>query len=93
MSVWFPTTGNGDPIYLPCACFSRDHAIIIERDDDDAKNLILSVIGTRNPHMWTRLRYGLGYIFGGRGGSFADVILNEHNVRRLRAMCDEILAE
>lgn len=62
--------------YVPCRCWSADHLVAIDPDEDDAETLYVSVVSTRNGSFWHRVRWSLKHIFGGQDLVFADIVVN-----------------
>jgi len=82
--------------YVECSCEDPAHVIritsIAKKNDEPYTNLMTVEINmAHHRNWWQRLKTGLKYIFG-RGesnyGDYAEILLNEENVRDLKALCE-----
>lgn len=75
---------------LVCGCSSKEHQIVIDHDTDD--NLVYCTIHLAPNTFWTRLKYGLRYIFGYqcRYGAFEEFILSDKHIDKLEAIVENL---
>ncbi len=69
-----------------CSCENTEHQIVFSWfEDDDVKN-VYATIHLRKKSFWTRLKYGIKYIFGYqcRYGAFDEFIFNPSDAIKLR---------
>lgn len=68
-----------------CSCENTEHQIVFSWfEDDDVANVFATIHLHKKP-FWTRLKYGIKYIFGyqSRYGAFDEFIFNREDAEKL----------
>lgn len=68
-----------------CSCENTEHQIVFSWFEDDDVANVFATIHLRKKSFWTRLKYGIKYIFGYqcRSGAFDEFIFNTEDAGRL----------
>lgn len=68
-----------------CNCENTEHQIVFSWFEDDDVGNVYATIHLRKKSFWTRLKYGIKYIFGYqcRYGAFDEFIFNPNDARKL----------
>lgn len=68
---------------LICECYSVEHQIIFRYDSED--NMVYLSTHLNKRSFWSRLKYGIKYIFGRKSnyGAFDEFIINPKDVGKL----------
>lgn len=69
-----------------CSCENTEHQIVFSWFEDDDVANVYATIHLRKKSFWTRLKYGIKYIFGyqSRYGAFDEFIFNPNDARKLK---------
>lgn len=69
-----------------CSCENTEHQIVFSWFEDEAVGNVYATIHLRKKSFWTRLKYGIKYIFGYqcRYGAFDEFIFNPNDARKLK---------
>lgn len=73
-----------------CDCYSSEHQMIFNPSPDETENVIYVHVHLNKRPFWSRLKYGLKYIFGYKSkyGAFDEMILSsKHSKQLLEASC------
>ena len=71
---------------LICDCYSVEHQLVFRYDNDDVHPEVYVSVHLINRGFFSRLKYGLMYIFGYqcRYGAFEEFIINPSDVKPLK---------
>lgn len=71
---------------IVCECNSPEHQIVIYYDEDDNENMCYLHVHLNRRPFWSRLIYGIRYIFGRkcRFGAFEEFIFNPDDGEKLQ---------
>ena len=78
-----------------CSCENTEHQIVFSYFEDDDIHNVYATIHLRKKSFWTRLKYGIKYIFGYqcRYGAFDEFIFNPNDARRLQKVVNFLKEE
>ena len=69
-----------------CSCENTEHQIVFSWFEDEVVGNVYATIHLRKKSFWTRLKYGIKYIFGYqcRYGAFDEFIFCPNDARKLK---------
>ena len=78
-----------------CSCENTEHQIVFSWFEDDDVENVYATIHLRKKSLWTRLKYGIKYIFGYqcRYGAFDEFIFNPSDARKLQKVVNFLKEE
>lgn len=78
-----------------CSCENTEHQLIFSWFKDDDVENVYATIYLRKMSFWTRLKYGIKYIFGyqSKYGAFDEFIFNSKDVSKLEKIVEYLKKE
>lgn len=78
-----------------CSCENTEHQIVFSWFEDDDVANVYATIHLRKKFFWTRLKYGIKYIFGyqSKYGAFDEFIFNSKDVSKLEKIVEYLKKE
>lgn len=73
-----------EELFLICDCHSLEHQLLFWYDKDDNTLGVAVYLNSRG--FWSRLKYGIAYIFGHKSnyGAWEEMLISDDNLKTLK---------